>query len=251
MLSEPAAFAQPRTVRRASVSEVIAAELRGMVLNGELAPGQRLPGLRSLARTYGVSVVSVRHALVALVAAGLLQTHQGRGTYVSRTPRLDVVVPPLPDGGPDASEVSELIQARIALEALLARLAATRATPADLRTIRARLREMERAGSQRTEYAQADAAFHLAVAAGARNRVLLRAVYAVRSHLRRELELNLDRGQVLYGESDWSIGVRSHADLLDALSRHDPARAERIATELITGTWAADQLSHVLRGPRA
>ncbi|MBV9356838.1 MAG: FadR family transcriptional regulator [Chloroflexi bacterium] len=250
MPSEPAAFAEPRIVRRASVSEVIAAELRDMILNGELAPGQRLPGLRSLARTYGVSVVSVRHALVTLVAAGLLQTHHGSGTYVSRTPRLDVVTPPLPAGSPDASEVSELIQARIALEALLARMAATRATSADLRTIRARLREMERAGPDRAHYAQADAAFHLAVAAGARNRVLLRAVYAVRSHLRRELELNLDRGQVVYGEGDWSMGVRSHADLLDALTRRQPARAERIATELITGTWAPDQLSPARRGPR-
>lgn len=57
--------------------------LRRMIEDGELAPGQSIPGERDLAALLGVSRVTVRKALAGLVAEGLLSQRQGAGTFVA------------------------------------------------------------------------------------------------------------------------------------------------------------------------
>src|SRR4029450_5739302 len=53
---------------------------------GELAPGERLPPVRSLARQLDVSVNTVRSAYAKLEADGLVQTRHGVGTVVLAAP---------------------------------------------------------------------------------------------------------------------------------------------------------------------
>src|SRR5437870_499580 len=101
-------------IRRLNVSDTIAAELRDLVLNGQLRPGEQLQGLRELARHFGVSVASVRHALTILTEAGLIESRPGRGTFVSADPRIDLSSRALVGGAIDAEEVRELVEARAA-----------------------------------------------------------------------------------------------------------------------------------------
>lgn len=75
-------------VARSNLAAVIANRLRDMVVGGQLKPGDRLPGHRALARTFHVSVSSVREAISALTAVGVLETRHGRGTYVSGPSRV-------------------------------------------------------------------------------------------------------------------------------------------------------------------
>lgn len=60
----------------------ISLALRGRVERGELAPGQKLAGERTLAREYGASPVTLSRALGVLVRDGLLVRRAGSGTYV-------------------------------------------------------------------------------------------------------------------------------------------------------------------------
>jgi GntR family transcriptional regulator len=64
----------------------LASELRSAIQRGELEPGQRLPPERDLVATYGVSRETVRMALDALKAEGLVGSGQGRGTFVRQPP---------------------------------------------------------------------------------------------------------------------------------------------------------------------
>jgi GntR family transcriptional regulator len=66
----------------------IEARLRARIRSGELGPGQRLPAERTLARTLGVSRMTVRQALGALADAGLVERGVGRGTFVSGAGRV-------------------------------------------------------------------------------------------------------------------------------------------------------------------
>lgn len=56
--------------------------LRDAIARGDPAPGRRLPGEQPLAVRFGVSRVTVRRALDALVADGLVQRRAGAGTFV-------------------------------------------------------------------------------------------------------------------------------------------------------------------------
>jgi GntR family transcriptional regulator len=59
-----------------------------MVTQGLVGANDRLPAESELARSLGVSRMTVRQAITPLVAEGLLQRVRGRGTYVTH-PKLD------------------------------------------------------------------------------------------------------------------------------------------------------------------
>jgi DNA-binding transcriptional regulator YhcF (GntR family) len=61
--------------------------LRSRIDEGELAPGQRLPGLRDLAEATGMNVNTVRAVYQRLEQEGLSESQQGSGTFVTSTPR--------------------------------------------------------------------------------------------------------------------------------------------------------------------
>ena len=68
--------------RYEQIAERLAADIR----SGALAPGERLPSERELARTLEVSRASVREALAALQLQGVVETRKGAGTFVSARP---------------------------------------------------------------------------------------------------------------------------------------------------------------------
>src|SRR5919197_6478704 len=73
----------PVAVARASSS--IADQIRGAIVSGRLREGERLPPERELAEQFGVSRVTVRDALRALEAQGLVEVRVGArgGAFVT------------------------------------------------------------------------------------------------------------------------------------------------------------------------
>ncbi len=61
--------------------------LAARIHDGELRPGQRLPGLREMAQASGLNINTVRAVYQRLEQRGLLESRQGSGTFVSPTPR--------------------------------------------------------------------------------------------------------------------------------------------------------------------
>ena len=89
--------------------ERIAARLVADIRAGRLAPGEKLPPERELARRLGVGRASVREALAALPLRGALETRPGAGSFV--------VGPPEDDGAlPTDASPSDLLEARLLLE---------------------------------------------------------------------------------------------------------------------------------------
>jgi DNA-binding transcriptional regulator YhcF (GntR family) len=59
--------------------------LRAHIHDGRLKPGQRIPGLRDLADATGVNVNTIRAVYQRLQRDGLIESHQGSGTFVALT----------------------------------------------------------------------------------------------------------------------------------------------------------------------
>jgi len=97
--------------------EQIAERLADDIRSGVLAPGERLPSERDLARTLEVSRASVREALASLALQGVVETRHGAGTFVVGLP---------PSEPPHDASPSAVLEARLALEPQVARLAAAR-----------------------------------------------------------------------------------------------------------------------------
>lgn len=66
------------------IYEQLAAEIRRMIRTGELAAGDSLPPIRSLARQLDVAVNTVARAYRELDAAGLIEGNRRKGSFVKR-----------------------------------------------------------------------------------------------------------------------------------------------------------------------
>jgi DNA-binding FadR family transcriptional regulator len=69
-------------IARASVPDLVFAELRDAILSGAYAPGERLPPQRALAAELGVNMASVREALKRLEQLRLVEVRHGDATRV-------------------------------------------------------------------------------------------------------------------------------------------------------------------------
>src|SRR3954468_2885235 len=120
--------------------------LRDAIVAGELLPTERLVE-EDLARRLGVGRAAVRMALVRLEHDGLVERERNRGARVRRV---------------GDAEAVEILEVRAALESLAARKAAARATPKDVRELRAILRRMraERGRGDLMAVSDANAALH-------------------------------------------------------------------------------------------
>jgi DNA-binding FadR family transcriptional regulator len=175
-----------RSVSPVSTSVAVARDIRDRIHVGEYAPGDRLPPQRELAGLLGVSRVSVREGLRMLIEDGYIKVTRGSagGAFVTELSqpaeawrsRLRSRV----------GELDDLVDFRIAVESRVAHLAAMRSTRADLSRMRAAIRGMRAiadASNGHHAFRLADAEFHMALARGARNERLTRAMTEARKEM--------------------------------------------------------------------
>lgn len=119
-------------------------KIKGMILSGELKPGDRLPPENQLSEALGLSRSSLREAVKALEIIRVLDVRRGDGTYVtSLTPSLLLdAMSFVVDLHQDAS-VLELFEVRRILEPAAAALATPRVTAADVQHLRGLLTQVD------------------------------------------------------------------------------------------------------------
>src|SRR4051794_24398314 len=71
-----------RVVDRSGLADQAVAQIERLIIEGRLEPGQKLPPERELGAKLGVSRPTLREAIRALTAMGLLESRQGDGTFV-------------------------------------------------------------------------------------------------------------------------------------------------------------------------
>ena len=145
--------------------EEIARCLKDRIRSGAYIPGQKLPSEAELCREFSTSRLSVRGAIGQLSAQGLIQTHQGKGSFVC---------PGAPSGEPELSfqgasiSRTDFFELRRILETAVAGLAAQRAGQETIDRLRELSFQMQRA-ERESEMAEADEAFHLLLAEASQN----------------------------------------------------------------------------------
>ena len=155
--------------------DVLAERLQQQILSGAYPPGSALPTERELVTATGLSRGSVREALRILGAQGLVRTRAGRygGSVVSRpTDALLASHINLYAKGRSVS-LGALVEARQALEPMVAYLSARNRTEEDLVTLtRISARLDEAAVDDVPRFLEENANWHTALAAASHNDLL-------------------------------------------------------------------------------
>lgn len=240
-MNAPVQGFSPIKPTRAS-SDVIA-QIRAAILSGRFRPGDRLPTERELAQQFGVSRVTVRDALRALEAGGLIRVKVGGqgGPYVAE-PDIALLSDSL---GAHlqlrGTTFRELAEARLALETTAARLAAERATEADLAALKTAID-----GPIRPSYDAATTSldFHTAVIRAAHNGALLAMFMATRALIQAAFDTLHAR------QPDMAAAARqAHGELYRAIAARDAETAVRIMREhLYEFNDRAERVSSELAG---
>ena len=152
-----------------SLAHELVERLKERILAGQMEPGQKLPTEAALVEEFGVSRTVVREAISRLQAAGLVETFQGRGTFVLALPepeRFEVGA----ERVRSHRDVLDMIDFRIGVESEAAALAATRRTDVQLKAIERALRDLGRAGERPSHAVESDYEFHLRIAVASGNR---------------------------------------------------------------------------------
>ncbi len=188
------------------------------LIAAELPPDGRLPTERALAERFAASRRTVRTALDALEAEGLVWRRQGSGTFAGR--------PADPTGDLAARIAGEtdplqLMEARLCIEPELAALCADRMTDAEIAQLRL-LAHRQIAGDAQTIELW-DGALHRLIAECARNRPLLTA-FALLDRIRSNPEWVQVRARAR-ARLPLAVPQGEHDRLIDAIASRDPGAA--------------------------
>lgn len=230
MLIEP-----DTSVERRQLADVVAERIERLIVDGVLKVGQALPSERRLCEKLGISRSALREGLRVLRGRGILETAQGRGSFVARLSGSNDASPLMHLFNSQPRTLYDLLEVRGLLEGESARLAALRGTEADFILLRRRYEEMLAAhageATDPREHARLDHAFHLAVCEASHNPVLVHTLQSLT-----DLMLNTVFASVnnLYHRPAQKRQIdRQHARLFHAVTGRLPEQAQRAARDHI------------------
>lgn len=160
---------------RVNLSEIIADKIHQDILEGKLKPGDRLPPHEVLCERWSVSRVTLREALKKLDTKGLIEIHQGKGTFVRDNDRMFLEKQFEFHTVLGEKTIIALFEARKILETALVRLATERIKEEEIDRLRLILGEMEQTVCEddSLKFARFDFQFHKEMARIAKNEILL------------------------------------------------------------------------------
>ena len=158
--------------KRTRLYRSIVAQIKQLIQEGSLSPGDQLLPERQLAEKLGVSRSALREALSALDSMGLIEITPGGGAYIKKVGVESMVEPLASIMLKEKENVLDLLEARKILEVGIVKLAAERASKSDLYQIREAAIEMYNDVANNRDADESDINFHLAIARTTQNSVL-------------------------------------------------------------------------------
>lgn len=218
-----------RSIERRSLHRDVADQIRDMIVEGELPPGERI-NEGTLSEQFGISRTPLREALKVLASEGLVELRPNRGTRVS------AITP---------EEVGELFEAVSGIERLAGELAALRMTERDIERLKALHERMERHydAGERHEYFRLNQQIHNTIVSLAGNSVLEATHASLMVRVRRA------RYMAIQSPERWHESVQEHRAIMRALEARDSVAAGDLILNHVRRTGAVVKQFFVASGP--
>jgi GntR family transcriptional repressor for pyruvate dehydrogenase complex len=214
-----------RLTKRNHYEEIIA-QMQALMADGTLRPGDKLPSTKELSERFGVGRSTMREALSALKAMGLIDIRQGGGCRVLNPRQPDFAPPELESLRMNRETLLHLLEARRTLEVSNASIAAEKRTEDDLEGLRRIVSEMESAIGDDAEGERTDLAFHAALAGMTHNPILRRLFDSIVAQLESAIR-EVRRVELYANRSVAERLLKEHKAVFDAVSAGDAEGAAR------------------------
>jgi DNA-binding FadR family transcriptional regulator len=203
----------------------VVSQLLSHIQHGRFAAGADLPSERELAELLDVGRPAVREALHSLQERGVVAIRHGRRAQVLE-PSSALVAPRLADAATHllaafGGSRDDVLEARVLFETGMARLAARRASEAELRHLQELLLRNRDAVDDETGYLESDLALHRAIAAASGNALFVAISDGMLEWLRRYHE------EMVRVPGASRVSHREHARIVQRIVARDGEGAAR------------------------
>ena len=226
-------FPAARNGRRSpKISEVIARELADHIIDAHLPEGAVLPNEKEMLEKLGVGRATLREALRLLESRGLVEVRPGPGggpvVHRPQVRELSVALTLLLQF--EGASLGDILRSREAIEPVIARLAATRITEAELEVLERTIQVMLAHPDDHELFLRENQVFHLTIARAAGSVVLRIFLETLRS---------IADGAALgvkYTPHSMKVVVAAHQRIVEALRHGDATAAEMAMCDHMEGT---------------
>ncbi len=207
------------------LSDKVAERIMAMIADGNLSPGDRLPGERQLAEKMGVSRVSVRAALQSLKAQGFLEAVQGGGTRIIAAAG-DMSSPLGELAKVKEQNLHDLAEIRALLEVWAARRAAERASDEQIDELVKALdkQEQQKGGSGAKDKASQEFNFHYMVGKASGSVVYMHIMDVIRDIISSSIDFH--QYDLFQEPAEDGLALAQHKDVLEAIKSRDGLAAK-------------------------
>nr|WP_274377520.1 FadR/GntR family transcriptional regulator [Desulfotruncus arcticus] len=199
-------------------------QIKQLIREGSLAPGDQLLPERQLSEKLGVSRSAVREALCVLDSMGLVEITPGGGACIKKIGVESIVGPLASIMLKEKETVLDLLEALKIIEVGMIKLAAERASKSDLYQIREAAIEVYNDVANNRDDDETDVNFHLAIARATQNSVLFN-IMTMLSGLMKEA-YGLSRKELLQGPI--KICYYQNFEIYEAIKNNDAELAAKL-----------------------
>ncbi|MFW6149268.1 MAG: FadR/GntR family transcriptional regulator, partial [Atribacterota bacterium] len=171
----------------------IVEQIRGLIKEGKLKPGDKLPPEQTLAEQFGTSRPSVREALSALEILGIIDSRGVRGNYIKNTDSSPSMYEQTITELQEEESPFELLEARKSIEVEIASLAARKAKDSDIKALDISLNKMRRIEDNISEMMIVDREYHLNIARATHNNFLYSVMFTMNQLLEEKLWVTMKK----------------------------------------------------------
>jgi GntR family transcriptional repressor for pyruvate dehydrogenase complex len=219
-----------RVSNRTRLSHEVADQVKALIRAEKLKPGDKLPNETRLGELFGVSRPTVREAVNSLASQNIIEIRRGRGTFVSENP--GITSDPLGlDFLAERDLPSSLTEVRLLIEPGVARLAAQRATEADLEALQRLVDDMRTITDQHEVWMKQELAFHRGIAQATGNPVIMRIVPIILEAIVKTLRYAPRTAD------DHRQALLEHSAILQSLRRHSSQAAAQAARRHLQNSY--------------
>lgn len=238
-------------VEATNVAEATAAQIKSLIANDVLRPGDQLPGERDLATKLNISRTSLRAALQSLTAEGLLVSKHGSGLFVQRDLGRSMVDPLMHLFQTSEDAIRDYIDFRRILESESAAIVAEHGTPDEKQHINRIHLELEAAlkSEEPEKMIALDEEFHMAIIETTGNIVSIQIARSLSELQKASIEKN--HSAAFYAADGRTEIAAQHGAINDAIQTGDRKKARKeMSAHLSYFSKLIEQQNHAVKRQR-
>jgi GntR family transcriptional regulator, transcriptional repressor for pyruvate dehydrogenase complex len=193
-----------------NIVEQVVEYLGNCIKDGSWKPGEKIDSESELTKKLQVSRSSIRYAIHQFIALGVLESFQGKGTFIKSIPveelltKLEMMY--------ENIELKQLLEFRMVVEVEVCRMVAQNIMETSIKELEDCVNKMKEFQNDDDAYINYDIEFHKILLKETKNKLIIKSMESVRDEIKKQHQSRITPAD---------IAIHDHNNIIDKLRKHD------------------------------